>query len=194
MGAGSCMIALPVVDLPQPDSPTSPSVSPGFTSRLMFVDGVDLQPGVPHRELDHEVLHPKQRVFGWAQMRGAGTGHQATTEEVGVAGASPPFTGIPAALTPAATLAASAALPASGTDREEATIRVTRGIAFAETGLFLEAPGLRVRAARRELAAGRRVHEIRRAADDRLEPRVARLRQLRDRLEQGLGVRIGASR
>ena len=36
VGAGSCMIALPVVDLPQPDSPTSPNVSPSATSKLMF--------------------------------------------------------------------------------------------------------------------------------------------------------------
>ena len=35
VGAGSWMSALPVVDLPQPDSPTRPSVSPGSTSKLM---------------------------------------------------------------------------------------------------------------------------------------------------------------
>ena len=34
-GGGSCMIARPVVDLPQPDSPTRPSVSPSSTSKLM---------------------------------------------------------------------------------------------------------------------------------------------------------------
>ena len=35
VGAGSCMTARPVVDLPQPDSPTRPSVSPSATSKLM---------------------------------------------------------------------------------------------------------------------------------------------------------------
>ena len=35
VGRGSCMIARPVVDLPHPDSPTRPSVSPARTSRLM---------------------------------------------------------------------------------------------------------------------------------------------------------------
>ena len=35
MGGGSCMMARPVVDLPQPDSPTRPRVSPGSTSKLM---------------------------------------------------------------------------------------------------------------------------------------------------------------
>ena len=33
-GGGSCITARPVVDLPHPDSPTSPSVSPGAMSRL----------------------------------------------------------------------------------------------------------------------------------------------------------------
>ena len=34
VGCGICISARPVVDLPQPDSPTSPSVSPSLTSRL----------------------------------------------------------------------------------------------------------------------------------------------------------------
>jgi hypothetical protein len=35
VGGVICMIARPVVDLPQPDSPTIPSVSPRSTSKLM---------------------------------------------------------------------------------------------------------------------------------------------------------------
>ena len=57
---GSCMIARPVVDLPQPDSPTSPSVSPGSTSRLMSETALTLSPVRPDRELDDEVLDAQQ--------------------------------------------------------------------------------------------------------------------------------------
>ena len=64
------MIALPVVDLPQPDSPTRPSVSPCFTSRLTFETACTLRPLRPDRELDHEILDAQQHVFAVAQMGG----------------------------------------------------------------------------------------------------------------------------
>ena len=64
------MIALPVVDLPQPDSPTSPSVSPSQHVEADVRDRVDLQPGAPDRELDDEVLDAQQRlVVGAAGAR-----------------------------------------------------------------------------------------------------------------------------
>ncbi len=43
-GGGNCMMALPVVDFPQPDSPTRPRVSPSFTSRLMFETACTFKP------------------------------------------------------------------------------------------------------------------------------------------------------
>ena len=47
VGRGSCMMARPVVDLPQPDSPTRPMVSPGSTSRLMPETALTLSPVRP---------------------------------------------------------------------------------------------------------------------------------------------------
>ena len=74
VGRGSCMIARPVVDLPQPDSPTRPRVSPSRTSRLMPETAwTDAGRRV---ELDDEVLDPQQDVVGVAEVGGAGTGHQ----------------------------------------------------------------------------------------------------------------------
>ena len=47
VGRGSCMAARPVVLLPQPDSPTRPSVSPFSTSRLMPLTALTLSPVRP---------------------------------------------------------------------------------------------------------------------------------------------------
>ena len=60
VGGGSCMIARPVVDLPQPDSPTRPSVSPSRTSRLMPETAWTVA-AADGRELDDEVLDAQQR-------------------------------------------------------------------------------------------------------------------------------------
>ena len=64
VGRGSCMIARPVVDLPQPDSPTRPRVSPFITSKLMPETAFTFSPVRPTRELDDELLDPEQRVAG----------------------------------------------------------------------------------------------------------------------------------
>ncbi len=42
-------------------------------------DGVDLQPGATDGELDDEILDPQQHIALVAQVRLAGTGHQAAT-------------------------------------------------------------------------------------------------------------------
>ena len=47
VGRGNCMIARPVVLLPQPDSPTSPNVSPRTTSKLMPDTALTLSPVCP---------------------------------------------------------------------------------------------------------------------------------------------------
>ncbi len=69
------MIARPVVLLPQPLSPTSPSVSPRSTSKLIPVTALTFKPGAPDGELDDEVLHAQHHVRGVAQVRLAGPGH-----------------------------------------------------------------------------------------------------------------------
>ena len=45
VGVSSRVIIRPVVDLPQPDSPTRPRLSPAFRSKLDAVDGLDDLPG-----------------------------------------------------------------------------------------------------------------------------------------------------
>ena len=62
------------------------------------------------------------------------------------------------------------------------------GLALDERRRLGVAAGLCVRAARGEAAALRRVDEVGRAAGDGLQPGVARLVDLRDRPQQGLGV------
>ena len=47
VGRGSCMMARPVVDFPQPDSPTSPSVSPSITSSEIPETAFTLRPVRP---------------------------------------------------------------------------------------------------------------------------------------------------
>ena len=44
VGLGSCMMARPVVDFPQPDSPTTPRVSPSITSMLKSLTAWTLRP------------------------------------------------------------------------------------------------------------------------------------------------------
>ena len=56
----------PSVDFPQPDSPTSPSVSPSRTAKRDVVDGVDradlaLEQALPDREVLLDVLDLEQR-------------------------------------------------------------------------------------------------------------------------------------
>ncbi len=69
------MMARPVVDFPQPDSPTSPRVSPLSTSKLMPETAFTRKPGVAERELDDELLDREQRVAVGSEVGGAGAGH-----------------------------------------------------------------------------------------------------------------------
>ena len=57
----------PVVDFPQPDSPTSPSVSPAPISKLTAVDGVHLlvcggEQAAADREMLDQIADPEQRL------------------------------------------------------------------------------------------------------------------------------------
>ena len=67
-------MARPVVDLPQPDSPTSPSVSPWTMSRLTSVTACTV--AAPTGELDDEVLDAQQRLVRGPEVRRAAAGHR----------------------------------------------------------------------------------------------------------------------
>ena len=68
-------MALPVVDLPQPDSPTMPSVSPLARSRLTSLTAWTLP--TPGGELDDQVLDLEHQVVGVRpEVGGARAGHQ----------------------------------------------------------------------------------------------------------------------
>ena len=53
------MMAVPVSDLPAPDSPTTPSTSPGAISNE--TSSTASKRAAPRRELDAQVLHLEQR-------------------------------------------------------------------------------------------------------------------------------------
>ena len=128
-GRGSCMIALPVVDLPQPDSPTRPSVSPGITSMLTSETACTFRPVRPTGNSTTRFSTRSSASSAVAQVRGPAAGHQPPTVLVTTAPPAPP-TGVPAAVSPAARLRASASLPGLGADREEAPVRVPGLVAF----------------------------------------------------------------
>ena len=66
VGLCSWSTARPVVDLPQPDSPTTPRVSPGVEGEAHAADGLDVadraaqQPAAPDREVHDEVADVEQ--------------------------------------------------------------------------------------------------------------------------------------
>ena len=76
VGRGSCMIARPVVLLPQPDSPTRPSVSPRRRSKLIPDTALTLSPVRPTGNSHDEVLDAQHEVVVVAQVGLAGAGHQ----------------------------------------------------------------------------------------------------------------------
>ena len=72
VGRTTWTTARPVVDLPHPDSPTRPSVSPG---RLEAEPSHGLHPVGPAREVDMEVTYLEERVLRRAvRAGGAGVG------------------------------------------------------------------------------------------------------------------------
>ena len=73
------MIARPVVDLPQPDSPTSPSVSPRRTSRLMPDTALTTRPVRPTGNSTTRSSTRSSDVVGVAEVGLAGAGHQDTS-------------------------------------------------------------------------------------------------------------------
>ena len=76
------MIAMPVSDLPAPDSPTTPSTSPRLDGEGHVVDGD--QRAAPGRELDPQVVHFEQR---W--LVGHADPHRQLPQASGLAALSP---------------------------------------------------------------------------------------------------------
>ena len=70
------MIARPVVLLPQPDSPTRPSVSPRRTSKLIPDTALTMSPVRPTGNSHDEVLDAQHDVAVVAEVGLAGAGHQ----------------------------------------------------------------------------------------------------------------------
>ena len=180
-GRGNCMIALPVVDLPQPDSPTSPSVSPSFTSRLTPDTACTCSPVRPtgnsttrsSTRRERLTLRPQRcvatpRHYRAPWLRGVRTPHQLIE-----APASPRLRAAPAAW-----LRSNAWVPAS-----VPTWKWHRNVWPARSGPK-SGGSLRthlscaIRAPGRELAADRRVDEVGRSPADRLETRAARCASL----------------
>ena len=77
------MTARPVVDLPQPDSPTSPRVSPSHHVEADARDRVDSRPVLPSGNSTTRLLDAQQRLARVAQMGGAASGHQASSPAAG---------------------------------------------------------------------------------------------------------------
>ena len=169
-GGGSCMIARPVVDLPQPDSPTRPSVSPAQ----------HVEADARHRvDLAARCGRPGTRRRG--PRRAAATSSGSRRWAVPVPAIRPPPRRVPTARArrrvdrcrgrgrrrrPGCARARRCRL---GCRPGTSSVRVARGRRpRCSGGSSVAALVLRVRAARREPAARRRVDEVgRAAADDR---------------------------
>ena len=148
-------MARPVVDLPQPDSPTRPSVSPSSTSKLTSDTAWTLRPP-PGGELDDEVLdRSRTSSVGsrrWAVPLPAIRHHLDRATDGSSVGAD--------VGSPACRLRSQRGLALGRADREPAGELVAGDVGVAQRRLLLEAALLRVRAARREPAARGRVDEV----------------------------------
>ena len=138
------MIARPVVDLPQPDSPTSPRVSPFEHVEADVGDRVHPQAGVAERELDDELLDASAagRSSG-REVGGAAAGHRQASAGAAV---------VPAESTSAAACSAERGAVAGErfgafgrADGVEARERVAWDLGLLQRRLLLAAPVLGVR-------------------------------------------------
>ena len=169
------MIARPVVLLPQPDSPTRPSVSPRRTSRLMPDTALTTRPVRPTGNSTTRSSTRSSDVVVVAQVGLAGAGHQETSwarDRRAARGASS---------------ARRAWYSGEPTGYQQANRWPGSSVAI-ERRLLGVAAVAGVRAAGRELAARRRVDEVRRPPGDRRQPRVRRVLELGDARHQRLGV------
>ena len=183
VGLCSCRIARPVVDLPQPDSPTTPSVSPASRCSETPLTACTCPTRAPDqaaaldREVLDEVAHLEQRGRRRRSRRrasGTSCGLAATVSLT----PSPPSHG---------RWSLGSGRSARTPQRRQAA-RVAAQVGLVQLGLDGLAPVLDERAARRERAAGRQVDERRRGPRDRPQPPALAV-QRRDRPEQAGRVR-----
>ena len=200
------MISRAVVLLPQPVSPTIPSVSPRRTSKLDAVDRLhraDLaleDDPARDREVLDEVAHLDQRRRRALAVPSAPRERRGSALDAG----APRQAGLRDADAPARACCPALQLAPTGARRTSASSRhATWCVGSPGTGCELRIDarvvGLRVGAARMEVAARRRVDQARRRARDRHELLLARAVERRDRLQQPprvgvLGARRTAAR
>src|SRR5215211_7131211 len=160
VGLGSWIMARAVVDLPQPDSPTRPSVSPSRMSRLTSETALTFSPERPTGNSTTRCsacsrapsagrrcavpLPAMSADLRRARVRRRGRGAVAADRGRHTGGA----------------VALESVSPFRSAYREPARELVAGDVALAQRRLLLDALLLRVRAARREAAADGRVHEL----------------------------------
>ena len=158
------MIVRPSVVLPQPDSPTTPSVSPLADGEVDAVDGANLadrvleDPGLDREVLD-EPLDAEERV----RVR------RSSDAAAGAVGSSPGSLTTLAPRRRAPSVHAPRRAPRRSGRRERCVAPLADLPQLGDVRPA-HAPPLRVRAARVEGAARRRRDHARRLARDRLEP------------------------
>ena len=172
VGLSSPTSIRPIVVLPQPDSPTRPSVSPLRMSNDTSATALT----APTRRCSTPLVTGKSLTRCLAEST--------TSPATAVAGA---------ATSRRRRRLGDHELAADGlllhADREEAAVDVRGGLPRQYRRLGAAAVG-RVPAARREPAAGRRVDQVRRGAGNGVQPLPGLGRLLRQRVEERLGVRV----
>ena len=158
VGGGSCITARASDVLPHPDSPTTPSVSPRSTSRLIPATALTMSPVRPigNSTTTSSTRGARRRPIR-AQVGGAAAGHQ------------PPL----------------GSRPRPGTSRRTGA-RASRRPSKGGASAWHRSRAYRHRG--REGAAGRRVDEVGRASGDGSQPGVRCRLDRRDALQQRLGV------
>src|SRR6478752_2438347 len=190
VGRGSCMIARPVVLFPQPLSPTSPSVSPRSTSKLIPVTALTFK---PVRPTGNSTTRSSTRSITSGELRRCAFPVPATSDHprAGRIGLLHLILEAPVELGGSTRLQLDALLQVLGrAHRVPAAVAVLRVVGIDEQRRLLgEALVAHVVAARREPAALRRVDQVRWTPTDGQQPGVAGVGQLRDALHQRFAVR-----
>src|SRR5262245_29758172 len=191
VGGGSWIIARAVVDLPHPDSPTRPNVSPSRMSRLTSETAWTFRPDRPTGNSTtrcsacRSVSSAARR---WAVPLPATSGDPGLARRRRRRRRSALTVGADGGRHAGGPVARQRVLTLGCAHREPARELVAGHVALAQWRLLLDALVLRVRAPGREATADGRVHELRRTARDDVQPGVALVGELRDRAHERLGV------
>ena len=171
VGSSSRAMQRAIVDLPQPDSPTTPSVSPAFDREADAVDGLDRADLL----LEHDPLRDREVLLRFS-----------TTSSSLMP--SPPSRHAASSLT--TRRASRSQMPCASLVVEMAAVRCARAptAAGVELGQLLAAAFITYAQRGLKRAAGGRVEQRRRLARDLLEPLRRRV-EPRQRAEQPPGVR-----